>query len=61
MSSKPLVPGPSSSAGSRAAHTPDTAAATRPSLSAEHAERAERRKERKVGLEAFTKSNMQNA
>ena len=61
---KASVPGPSSSAGTRTAahtHTPDTAAATPHSLSAEHAERAERVKYRKASPEALTKSNVQNA
>ena len=63
-SSKASVPDPSSSAGTRtAAHTqtPDSAAATPPSLSTEYVERAKRLKNGKARAEAATESSVQNA
>ena len=63
-SSKASVADLSSSAGTSTAahtHTPNTATATPPSSSAEHAERPERLKYGKARPKAVTESNVQNA
>ena len=60
-SSKASFPDPSSSAGTRTATHTHTAAATPPSLSAEHVERAKQLKYGKALPEVVTESNMHTA